>query len=134
MPNGERTTADILRATKPWVRFMSILGFILVGFIVIAGFALIAIGMMTSDDGALVSGAVYPLLGLLYAFPSLYLFRYASRIGDFLRDGHVEQLNAALTAQKSFWKFVGILTIVMLVIYALLLVGLILIALMAAAA
>ena len=61
-------------------------------------------------------------LALLYVFPSLYLFKYANRIRDFGIDGDALQLELALDAQRAFWKFVGVLTLVGLVLTVVLLV------------
>ena len=58
------------------------------------------------------------MLGLLYIFPSLFLFRYASGIASMLKEDAVRGMESALAAQKSFWRFVGILTVIVLCIYA----------------
>jgi hypothetical protein len=109
--------AELLRQTKPWVRFLSVLGFIGVGLMCLAGAFGAAAAVVTGDPNMVAVSLIYPVAALLYLFPSLFLFRYASRIADFLRGGQAAQLEAALAAQKSFWKFVGILTVVMLVLY-----------------
>ena len=109
----------VLAATKPWVRLMSVLGFISAGFMILAGLGMMLAGMATSDLGsgqALAIGLLYPVFGLLYIVPSAYLFRYASRIGDYLRGGQEIQLELALDSQRSFWKFVGILTVIGMVV------------------
>jgi hypothetical protein len=60
-------------------------------------------------------GAVFYLLyggfGLGFGY---YLFSYAKTIGVFTSSGHAAHLEAALVAQKSFWKLVGIFAIVLL--------------------
>lgn len=65
-------------------------------------------------------GALYLVLGLLYLFPSLYLYRYASGIAAMLRQDPVGGMESALRAQKAFWKFVGICMIALLCAYAVL--------------
>jgi len=108
-----------LRETKPWTRFMSVLGFIGVGIMTLVGLVFI-LGMSFLPQQAggppmAIMGIIYILGSVLYFVPSLYLFKYASAIGR-LRDGSQEALEDALLYQKSFWKFIGILTLVMLVI------------------
>jgi hypothetical protein len=43
---------------------------------------------------------------------SRYLVRCSKRIREFVAHREPRQLEAALDAQRSFWKFVGVLTLV----------------------
>ena len=104
-----------LDATRPWVRLMSVLGFISVAFLGFIGLAGGLAGIAT-QRAELAILLIYPVFGLLYLFPSLSLYRYASRIADFVARGEQHQLEAALDAQRAFWKFVGILTLIGLVL------------------
>jgi hypothetical protein len=47
----------------------------------------------------------------LYLVPSLQLRKYARRIDLFVAQGHTVQLEAALEAQRAFWRFAGIFVI-----------------------
>ena len=60
---------------------------------------------------------VYIPFGALYIFPAVFLSRYASCITRLLQIRRSEDLEAALAAQKSFWKFIGITIVVVLCIY-----------------
>lgn len=128
---GQVTPAMIqaLQGTKPWVRFCSILGFICTGLIFLGALSMLAFGTMMSgsmaDSGldmpfggfsVLISG-VYILLGLLYLFPSLKLWKYGSRIVDLMGSQSTEDLEAALDAQRSFWKLVGIMLAIFIGLY-----------------
>lgn len=118
------TMLDALRATKPWVRFLSIVGFVMVGLITVIALGTGAFGIyqMTqgNNEGAVLAAMslFYLLLAILYIFPSRFLFRYASAIGEALdarsKSAAVER---ALRHQKSFWKFAGIMTLVSLLLY-----------------
>ena len=110
-----------LRRTRPWVRFMSMVGFVSAGLMVVIGLIGGAIGVVTQNAEAAVL-IVYPPLALLYVFPSLYLFKYANRIRDFGTNGDALQLELALDAQRAFWKFVGVLTLVGLALTVVLMV------------
>jgi len=132
---------ESLRQTKPWVRLFSVLGFIAVGLMVVAALLMMVgagIGGMFGRQsglgavGGILIGGVYLLFALLYIFPSLFLSRYASGIAEMLRDNAVRGMENALAAQRSFWRFVGILTTVMLCIYAVVLVVVIVGAIIAA--
>jgi hypothetical protein len=130
-PTAELTSdsgnlSDILKpltATRPWVRLCSILGFISTFFMIIAG-----VGLMvgsTAMSGQAASGMPFPLsavgffyliIGLFYLMPSIYLFKYASAIRAAEASHAMQDITAAMTFQKSFWKFVGIVALIMMVI------------------
>jgi type IV secretory pathway VirB6-like protein len=48
--------------------------------------------------------------------PSIWLSKYSSAITRFLSGGGAIELGNAIAFQKSFWKFVGITTVVFIVI------------------
>ena len=109
-----------LRATKPWTRLLSILGFIGTGLTVLLG-----LGIILGKDFLPVSpkappliylGVFYILTSVFYLVPSIWLSKYSSAIASFLKGGDSVQLGKALAYQKSFWKFVGILALVSIVI------------------
>lgn len=116
---------DHLRATKPWVRLISVIMFILAGLIFLGGFLMLFMpspaGMRGFGVGPIV-GIIYFLMGGLYLFPAYFLHQYASSINDFLRGGGDSAMENALGSQKSFWRFSGILTLVIICIYALIFV------------
>lgn len=122
------TMVEALRATKPWVRFCSILGFILTGLIFLGAlFMGLGGGLMASSMGdssgmpfaglSVGISIVYMLMGLLYLFPSLKLWKYGSCINDLLSSQSTQDLEAALDAQRSFWKLVGIMIAVFIALY-----------------
>lgn len=112
-----------LRATRPWVLFLSILMFISVGLMFLGGLlAIVATsspaGMRGAAFGPIV-GIIYWIIGGLYLAPAIFLFKYASSIQDLLRGGGDVAMEAALESQKSFWRFTGIVTLVVICVYAL---------------
>jgi len=120
---------DMLRQTKPWVRFISVLIWITAILMIAAGvFGLFAGMMMVTRGGtagrqALFMFAYFPL-AILYIMPAVYLSRYATKIDDVMRLRRGDVFEQALEAQKSFWKFCGIAAMIMLVFYiALIVVG-----------
>jgi len=112
-PERSKTGAQrILEGTRPWVLLLSILGFCMAGLLVLLGVAAGGLGLATRRPETLIFLVTYPLLGLLYVFPSMHLFHYACSIRDFVSSGHEQHLENALTAQRSFWRFVGVWSIV----------------------
>ncbi|MBW3670567.1 MAG: type II secretion system protein GspG [Acidobacteria bacterium] len=126
-PGTDRLTQDMLdslRSTRPWVRFLSIIGFIAVGFMILGSIFIIGVGVIGGGDEEMPGflmiglGLLYLLMAILYVFPSMYLFRYASSITRALQPGpKAIPVQDALRHQKSFWKFVGILTLASMLLY-----------------
>jgi len=48
--------------------------------------------------------------------PGILLWRYASRIARMLETDNIEHMEDALEAQKSFWMFIGISALILLVL------------------
>lgn len=115
--------ADMLRQTKPWVRLISVMCFICAVFVALAGVVLLVVRPrgMPGGIGAGI-GLVYIVMATLYIAPGVFLWTYATRIGMFMRHTTPYTLASALESQKSFWKFVGIVTLIVLVVYLLIIV------------
>jgi hypothetical protein len=114
-PAGLTLASEPLRRTQPWVRFIAIMGFIGAGFMVLVGLTAGVAGAATGRIETLGLMVVYPIMAVVYVFPSLFLLRYADRIKSFVASGQEQDLAGALDAQRSFWKFAGVLTIVSIV-------------------
>lgn len=121
------STQATLREASKWTKFLSIVGFIFCGFLVLIGiFAASLFATMGTQFGSpmpagtasLVSG-IYIIGALVYFFPCLFLFRFSTRIQVALRNNDQLLLNTALGNLKSYFKFMGILTIIMLSIWPL---------------
>jgi hypothetical protein len=118
----------LLAQTRPWVKLMSVLAFVGLGFGVLGLLLAAVVSRAKGHGGAGVKEAVVvawfstPLL-LLYVPPAVFLWRYAEGIRGVVQGGGPRALEYALRNQKSFWKFVGILALVGIVAYAVLIVG-----------
>ena len=125
-----------LNETAKWAKFFAILGFIFCGLIVCAAFFAGSImstfsgmnryGSETTGAASVIGGAFlavfYILFALLYFFPCLYLFRFATKMKTALRTNDQEQLATSFKNLKACFRFMGILTIVILSIYVLALI------------
>jgi hypothetical protein len=112
--------SNALRATRPWTRLLSILGFIFVAISILAGLALL-FGrkfLPTSADTPpmMLTGIINVAASIFYLIPSIWLYKYSSAISRFLGGGGAIELGHALAYQKSFWKFIGILALVSIII------------------
>lgn len=117
-----------LAGTKPWVRFMSVLMFLGAGFMLLMALVMVVMGssiaaLSKTGTGALPAGMMtgiailYALLAGIYIYPALKLWKYASNIGALLLSSSMLDLEAALSQQRSFWKFLGIMIIAIFVLY-----------------
>ena len=65
-----------------------------------------------AGPGIAVIGVLYACMGLIYLVPALHLWRYGKHIDGYLKDPQGIQLERALEAQRRFWKFIGILAVI----------------------
>lgn len=123
------TAKNYLTQSAKWAKFLAIVGFVIVGFMVLLGlFFGTFMGMMSSSLGSAESsaieamgagafGLIYVLLALLYFMPTLYLYRFSTRTKRALIDDNSEMLTDALGQLKSMFTFMGILTLIFVIIY-----------------
>jgi hypothetical protein len=107
----------LLGATRPWVKLISVLAFVGTGL----GMVAMLIGGLATrrqmhGSTSLSFLAFLPLM-LLYVPPAVFLWRYAQGIEGLQGGGGHAALEFALRSQKSFWKYLGISCLVMLVVY-----------------
>jgi len=62
-------------------------------------------------------GGLLILMAVLYFFPAYYLFKFASKTNDAFNNNNTEYLASAFENLKSHYKFIGIMTIIMIVFY-----------------
>jgi len=127
------STIAQLTGTKPWVRFMSVLMWIGVFFMLLAAagmgvVAAIGKGKLAGnspfgDMQFMALAVVYAVFAILYIIPAAKLWKYASRIGTLASTRTVADLDAALNAQRGFWKFVGVMMIILLSLYLVAIIG-----------
>lgn len=131
-----------LRESAKWCLFLSIVGFIFIGLMVIIG-AIMGVAMSAVPSNVAFNGAAgtnpivamkgyfgvaYILFALLYLVPVYYLYQYAKGTKNAIESGNSDVLANALVNLKSHHKFLGIMTIVMIVVYILAFLGLIIFA------
>ena len=123
-----------LRSTRPWVLMFAVLAFIFIGISLLGVISMLlfagAAAFSIRGGGGVAAGVVVVLFTLLalavlslYFFPALFLLKYASAIGRLNQSHAQDDLEAALVSQKSFWKFLGVFTIVVIGLYVLLIIA-----------
>lgn len=110
-----------LAETAKWAFFLSIIGFIMIGFIVLAALIGGVVSMASVGGYGVLIIILYLAFAAMYFFPVLYLYRFSSGIKQALAVNNQAALDLSLSNLKSHYKFLGIFTIVMLSLYAVLL-------------
>jgi hypothetical protein len=119
-----------LAETARWGRFLAIMGYIGIGIILLMAIMVMGMGSVASlvpgmGMGGLGIGAfgfIYVVIAAFYFFPVYYLHQFAIRIRRGLASQGLEDVTAGFQNLKSLFKFMGIFTIVILSIYALIIV------------
>ncbi|MDR3712551.1 MAG: DUF5362 family protein [Puia sp.] len=132
----DHETTSYLGETARWAKFIAVVGFVSCGLLAIFGlFAGSIFGASSFGNSNLFGGSgmggmigvfltvVYVGLAVLYFFPCLYLFNFASKMKVALHNNDQIQLNTSLKNLKSCFKFMGIMLIIILGLYGLILVG-----------
>jgi hypothetical protein len=121
-----------LSETARWAKFLAIVGFITCGIIVIMSFFIGSIlassafsaygnggsGGLSAIGGAFIT-AVYLIIAVIYFFPCLFLYHFSVRLKTALKTNDQTKLNQSLKSQKTLFKYVGVMTIIVLSFYAL---------------
>lgn len=107
-----------------WARFISIVGFVISIFLIMAAFSISA--LMNSNpgvaaqlnqlgsNGSTVITVLYLVLGLLLFYPSILLNKISKKAKQGVLFGDQESLNQSFSTLKSLFKFWGIVTIVII--------------------
>lgn len=91
---------------------------LLVGLLLMLGAGLLS-AVTNSEFGgfeAILIGFIYVILAVLYLFPVYYLYRFADGIKKMFHVDLAIGMEEALNYQKSFWRFVGILTLIFIIL------------------
>ncbi|MGJ7032117.1 DUF5362 family protein [Niabella hirudinis] len=118
---NEQGKVYIGEASK-WARFLGIIGLIALSVILIAGVGVLMAGSsMMQASGMPIPGAalglIYIVMALLYFFPSFYLYKFGSITRKGVQTENIADLNEGLRYLKSFFRFAGILAIVIIGFY-----------------
>ncbi|MHB9141872.1 MAG: hypothetical protein ACYC25_08365, partial [Paludibacter sp.] len=117
---------NYLKVASGWATFLAVLGFIGTGFIVLAALLIMVmspfIGSLSKFGGTfgfpmILMGVVYLLLGVVYFFPAYYLYNFANKIKIALINNNQKTLDESLKNLKKMFKYIGIMSIVLISLY-----------------
>lgn len=112
-----------LLISAKWGKFLSIIGFVFCGFLVIGGFT-VSMFLTTSGFGEGMPfmqylGFIYILFAVILFFPCLYLLKFSNKMQEGIRSSNQESIDVSFANLKSMFKFYGVVTVVVLGFYAL---------------
>lgn len=110
-----------------WTKFLAVLGFVTIGLLFVLGIVISFVLSNTSLGGSQFSslGAVGPVAFILVFltiigvnfYPIFALFRYSQCIKVAMNTDNKGELNNAIRHLKNMFRYIGILTIIMLAFY-----------------
>ncbi|EDP96318.1 DUF5362 family protein [Kordia algicida OT-1] len=116
-----------LREAAKWAFMLSIVGFILVGLFVLLAVIIIVMSSAVSTNNAFQAQGlpiafvafIYIIMAALYFFPVLYLYKFSRKMKTALIEKNTEELTVAFSNLKSFFKFIGVMMLVVIGIFVL---------------
>lgn len=135
--NGENLVIDwrskeFLKETAKWTKFLAILGFVGIGLMVLGSLVMLFApsSLMSNGDfpfgGKIFLMLLYLAFAVLYYFPISYLYQFSENTKKAIENNDNNAIRDAFEFLKSHYKFMGILTIILLSFYAIIIfIGLI---------
>ena len=135
--NGENLIIDwrskeFLKETAKWTKFLAILGFVGIGLMVLGSLVMLFVpsSLMSNGDfpfgGKIFMMLLYLAFAVLYYFPISYLYQFSENTKKAIENNDNNAIRDAFEFLKSHYKFMGILTIILLAFYAIIIfIGLI---------
>ena len=135
--NGENLviywrSKEFLKETAKWTKFLAILGFVGIGLMVLGSLVMLFApsSLMSNGDfpfgGKIFMMLLYLAFAVLYYFPISYLYQFSENTKKAIENNDNNAIRDAFEFLKSHYKFMGILTIILLAFYAIIIfIGLI---------
>ena len=123
----DHQSSAFLSETARWTKFLAILGFIFCGLCLLV--ALFGQSFIMSSfnryglEGGSISGVFVSIFYIVFAvvcfLPFLFLYRFGNKMQIALRNNDQSQLTSSFGNLRAYYRFIGILTIVMIALYLL---------------
>jgi hypothetical protein len=129
---SEEVKQELVRVVK-WAKLIAIIGFVICGliflFIVTAGVVLIAYSFFGTDNSALIEAKpwittpVYLVITALCFIPCLMLYNFSVKTEEAIRYGSDDALVKGFSSLYKCFRFVGIITLTIIGLYAVIRIG-----------
>jgi hypothetical protein len=124
----ESTKSTLLEMSR-WTKFLAILGFVMLGLMILAGIILGIVMTQYTAMAAAIPGIgssaillIYVVLAALYFYPTFALYKYSTGMKAALNNNDKPGFNKALVYLKNMFKYIGIIMIVILCLYGLIII------------
>ena len=120
----DSTAFELLREITKWAKFLAITGYIGLAFLLLLGLisGFVIAGSVEFQAGIFVI-IFYSLFVAVYIFPVYYLHQFSKNMNLALVRNDSDKLTEALLYLKSHYKFLGILTMILLTMYLLVMIS-----------
>ena len=123
------TSKMYLSETARWAKMLAIIGFIMIGIMLILGLSIgtimNSIGDSIPDMEELPNGSImgtmstfmsisYLLVAIIYFIPCYYLLKFSNQMKVALANNHQDALTSSFKNLKSLYKFMGIFALIMI--------------------
>lgn len=116
MELNDQANKFLLEIAK-WATFLAIVGFVTIGFMIILSFSIGTILSQVPENNMGISPQFFSFFYLIFAgiyfIPVYYLFQFGSKTKKALINNDTDLLTFGLKKLKSHYKFLGIITIIM---------------------
>ncbi len=119
----EQESLGNLDVARKWASFVAIVGFMLIGLLILIGLLtgvfLSLFNAGESDRGipSVVMVLIFLILGVIYFFPALFLFRFSKQTSRAIHSLDKHELTRAIRNLKYYFVFIGSLIILGIVLY-----------------
>lgn len=120
----ERSKAYLQETTR-WTKFLAIMGFIFVGFMLIAAILFLIVGSATSAySGSSLEAlgstglfVMYLLIAAFYFYPAYALWKFSTNMKSGINTDNQEQIIEGFRYQKNMYRFIGIASILSIALF-----------------
>jgi uncharacterized membrane protein YjgN (DUF898 family) len=137
----DQESLGYLETTRKWTMFFAILGFIFLGIMLLVGLLagsfmsafsskMSGVEGMEGMEGVKAAGGIAGIFififllifAVIYFFPLLFLLRYSNHTKKAVATLDANEMRLGIKNMKMYWKYIGILVIVVLAFYLLILI------------
>jgi hypothetical protein len=122
----DETAKGYMLETARWAKFLAIVGFVAIGLLgllaLVAIFSSAITGSLDSQYGSFsgrgIQALLFALMAIFYFFPTYFLFRFSTLIKPALLSFDQHGFNKALSHLRNAFRFIGVLMLIVLGLYA----------------
>jgi hypothetical protein len=116
-----------LLETSKWGKFLAIMGYVTMGLLILIGLIIMLASPLISRSAnvgfpLVIAGIMYTLMAVLYYFPVTYLYKFSVKMKNGLISNDHKPVTLGFENLKSLFKFMGVFTIIIISLYALILI------------